>query len=296
MTQIYEGEMIFNSNKMSKNNKKYFNGKVKIKDGNGNFGEYQITGFRSQVIKLNDLIGDQQMRGLTVNIVGEFKENNFNGNTTMQLLAEKITIDSRPDLNLLSEQNNTSMPIPPSNAVVPNTPQQQIIPVAAVNNIPNQYIAPVIDNNLNPVGNTPQPVAGGYVVQNNNPIQQPVGNTPQPVAGGYVVNQIQENINAPQQLGSVPPPTAVTGGYVVPTIDGIEMPVSQPVVVANTAIAPVVAPAPQAQNLPGNLNNNPVQQHVPKAKGYIDVNTRLEKQAILNNLDVEITTSSSKML
>ena len=83
--QIFKGKITFNKNVLYANGtKKRFTGFILIMDEHGNQSSYKLNSFRSQVTIQGDVLGDNGMKGMTCLVHGVFKENNWQGNTTLE--------------------------------------------------------------------------------------------------------------------------------------------------------------------------------------------------------------------
>ena len=201
--QIFRGKMTYNCVKLYANGtKKRFEGFIILEDSNGNPESYKILSFRSQVYIQSETLGERGMAGKIVTAHGSFKENNWQGKVTHELVCEKIYIEGMDELAADAEASSLSLPaVPPGqlpgSPVAPiapmGAPQPMQMPTAPTMNLPGvQQAAPGQIQNVGPA-----PIAGAYVAPAehiqiqpvapvSNQVPAPVANGPAPIAGAYI--------------------------------------------------------------------------------------------------------------
>jgi len=189
--EIYQGKMTYNVVSLYSNGtKKRFSGFIVLIDGNGNEASYKINSFRSQVTIQSEALGERGMAGKSVTAHGYFKENTWNGQTTMELMCEKLYIEGHEQLAVDAEASSMSLPaVPPG--VLPGAP---VAPIAPAGPVPSMMPTPPSALPAAPttpgiVAAGPAPIAGAYIHVDATPAAQPITHVqggPAPMAGAYI--------------------------------------------------------------------------------------------------------------
>jgi len=287
----YEGIITYNTISLYANNtKKRFTGFIKMIDANQNEASYKINSFRTQVIYQSDILGERGMAGKKIIVHGYFKENSWNGKTTMELMAEKIYIIGMEKLADDAEKSETALPIPPVGGLPQNTTALYTPPVVAQPIAHQQPLAQptlTVPSNAAPVetNSVPAAVSNAYVYN-------PAASQMPQVAPTVPITQMPQ-----QQVSQAPQsPQAVSNAYVYnpATVAPImQTPVAQqmphqqvsqasqsPQSVSNAyvynpaTVAPVMqTSAMQQGTAPAAApSTKPIQQKPPKQKLNIEIN------------------------
>ena len=213
--QIYEGTMLWNdTNFYAGGKKKMSTGTITMIDTNHNACDYRYVSFRSQVSIQSDALGKNGMKGIKCKVHGYFEENTYQGNTTMQIMVDKLFLEGHEQLAIDAEAAGTPLPPVPA-GTLPSAPIQPMVsngmPIAPTGvqvgapNIP----APTIPMQTLPStgNNVPAPIVGGYVMQSVGMVPQP------PVAAPQVVQHVAAPqppvaapVAAPKQVRAITPP------------------------------------------------------------------------------------------
>ena len=172
--QIYNGEMLWNdTNFYSNGKKKMSTGTITMIDTNNNPAEYRYVSFRSQVYIQSDAMGKNGMKGIKCKVHGYFEENTYKGETTMQIMVDKLFLDGYEQLAADAAAAGTPLPQVPA-GTLPSTPVRPMtpngMPIAPTSGVPQPNIpSPVIPTHVLPAVSSqavPGVIPGGYIMQN----------------------------------------------------------------------------------------------------------------------------------
>ncbi len=222
--QEFVGRMTYNIVNLVKNgSKKMFNGFIVLKDVNGIESSYKVISFRTHVIYQSEVLGEKGMTGKIVKVLGTFKENTWNGETTFQLMAEKIYIEGMEQLATAAENSEKELPqspggtlgsapvAAPAGAIIQGQPAvQQSAPITP--QAPQTPSAPVMQT-------TPQaPITPSAPVIHDQPFYTPaapqvIDTTTVPTVPTMTTPIAPIQNAAPTQSASPHGPGAIAGGY-----------------------------------------------------------------------------------
>jgi len=77
---------------VSKKGKEYATGFIRLPDANGNENSYKFLIFAEAEVNKIKQAGPERLKGQTITMDGEFKENTWNGQTTYQLFTNSVII------------------------------------------------------------------------------------------------------------------------------------------------------------------------------------------------------------
>lgn len=247
--QVYEGVMLWNDTNFYANGKKKMStGTITMVDTNGNPTDYRYVSFRSQVHIQSDAIGKNGMKGIKCQVHGYFEENTYKGETTMQIMVDKLFLEGYEQLAADAEAAGTPLPPVPA-GTLPNTPIQPMVsngmPAApgAVNAPQPNIPTPTVPTHTLPAGPSgpsgPAVVAGGYVMpMGTNVALQPIQAAPQvpqvaqPVPTAPVAAPVMNQVPAPAVAHVAPKASKPAASLQPPVIPNLQ------------PVAPVAATGP----------------------------------------------------
>ena len=202
--QVYQGIITANDVRLYKNGtKKMMVGRITIPNELGSTSSYKMVSFRSQVYIQSETLGQDRMANIRATVHGTFKENEWQGEISLNFICDKLYLDGYEQLAIDAEKSSMNLPAVPQ-GTLPNQPIAPITnaaftpPVAAVAApITNAAFTPPVAAAA-PITNaayTP-PVAAAAPITNA-AFTPPVAVAPAPIAATKVVkNRTKKNIPA----------------------------------------------------------------------------------------------------
>jgi len=113
MNQLYIGEIVALYINLSKKNKEYSSGYIRLPDANNEIQSYKFVIFKTDIVqKLKDF-GPTNLKGKTIGFVGEFRQNTYNGVTEYQLIVNELSNNE----SIIHENFDiTEQPVEPQNS------------------------------------------------------------------------------------------------------------------------------------------------------------------------------------
>ncbi len=149
--QSYTGVVTAAYVNLSKKNKEYATGYIQLPDANGANQSYKFLIFDDTAVAALKAFGPDALKGKSVTMDGEFKENTWNGNTEYQLMAASLVLPEAA-INPVSPENapGTGAPqaavpqaeVPPVVPTVPTVPEVPSVPTMSAPEVPTAPTAP----------------------------------------------------------------------------------------------------------------------------------------------------------
>jgi len=129
MNQLYTGEITACYLNISKQNKEYSVGYIRLPDETGNFQTYKFLVFKSDIVSKIKDFGPENLKGKTIGLVGVFAQNTYNGVTEFQLTVNDIQLENAvvpseqiPTNQPSTQQPQMGVPEPVNNLDIPTVP------------------------------------------------------------------------------------------------------------------------------------------------------------------------------
>lgn len=132
--QSYTGVVTAAYVNLSKKNKEYATGYIQLPDANGANQSYKFLIFDDTAVANLKAFGSDALKGKSVTMDGEFKENTWNGNTEYQLMAASIQLPEAV-ASMVSPENAPGTPS--AGVPTPETPVQAVQEASVVPEVPS---------------------------------------------------------------------------------------------------------------------------------------------------------------
>ena len=106
---------------VSKKGKEYSTGYIRLPDASGNESSYKFLVFKDEEVEKIKNFGPENLKGKTITVDGEFKENTWNGRTEYQLFANSVTLPEETP----SAAGAAPVPGTPTTTESPSNPQSE---------------------------------------------------------------------------------------------------------------------------------------------------------------------------
>lgn len=150
--QSYTGVVTAAYVNLSKKNKEYATGYIQLPDANGANQSYKFLIFDDAAVANLKAFGSDALKGKSVTMDGEFKENTWNGNTEYQLMAVSIVLPEGVVAPVAQENApatgvpGTAVPTPTAEpvqeATTPTVPEVPSVPTMEAPTAPTAPTAP----------------------------------------------------------------------------------------------------------------------------------------------------------
>jgi len=215
--QVYQGIITANDVRLYKNGtKKMMVGRITIPNELGSTSSYKMVSFRSQVYIQSETLGQDRMANIRATVHGTFKENEWQGEISLNFICDKLYLDGYEQLAIDAEKSSMNLPAVPQGT------------------LPNQPIAPITNAAFTP------PVAAVAAPITNAAFTPPVAAVAAPITNAAYTPPVAA-VAAPITNAAFTPPVAAAAPI---TNAAYTPPVAAAAPITNAAFTPPVAVAP----------------------------------------------------
>jgi len=149
-TQTYTGTITAAYVNLSKKNKDYATGYIQLPDANGANQSYKFLLFDDASVAALKAFDPQNLKGKSISMDGEFKENTWNGNTEYQLMVSSLVLPGAESAPAATPELQPGQPTEPATAVpnpaveAPNAPLTPQVPATNTPVVPTVPTSPEV--------------------------------------------------------------------------------------------------------------------------------------------------------